>query len=150
MFTRGHDALPVLMRFGAMHAELEPHARFLIKVATPEVGRERWKAVPLAEYPRLYPHGSIDSGIIDVWAAWYELHWQTADEDSFVVSHRRTFLAPPTVLEKGNSSTIYDAVDTLNDLAEVTQAWLLVQESRMQLFLTAKYKELVLGCCCCC
>jgi len=32
--TRGHDASPVLMRFGSLQQEPEPEARYLIKVAT--------------------------------------------------------------------------------------------------------------------
>jgi len=47
----------------------------------------------LAEYRRLHPRVSMGSGILDVWAAWFELHWQTAEEDGAVATHHRTLYA---------------------------------------------------------
>ena len=163
MLERGYDATPVLMRFGSLQAELEPSARFLVHVPASPGHLQRWKAVPLAEYRRLHPRGATDSGIMELWASWFELHWQTLDLQGHLVTHTRKYMTRPLILERGNASTTHEALervapefatDALNAFTEQLQNWFLVHESvdscpanaRMQFFMAAKYNEWVLSC----
>lgn len=104
ILTRHYDATPMRLNFGRLQEDLTPMARYLIPDGL------RWKAVPLHVFRRLKPKAQLRFGILEVLA-------QSASIDRVVHVGGKAqaitakILCNPVVIERANSSCIFDAVD---------------------------------------
>lgn len=100
--SRIHDPTPLILSFGALEGELQPHARFLV----PDADRPgQCKAVPWDAYSKMYPRRQPSKGILDCFAQAAELCAPFQDG-----LDRYEHVMPPCVLLVGNASTVFDAV----------------------------------------
>ena len=136
----------MLVRFGGMRDLIQPRARYLVKVSTDR--GEEWRAVPLAEYKEIHPKGSTSTGAVEMFAQRCEVQW-ISPSGNF---EYRAYYVPPVVLERGNSSCTFSAVDrsvgffsadVISRFAEEVGAWVIINDTpdncrvnlRMQAFL---------------
>lgn len=96
-------------RFGRLQDQLEPIARYLIAETLPS-GRTQWKAVQHTEYKRLHPRAAMRSGVCEVFAQSAQVVWSNGSDTT-----KHLFTFAPQILERGNGSTIYSAVEEASE-----------------------------------
>lgn len=106
VIAKHHDATPLQLHFGRLEDLLRPHA--LYAGTDQETGE--WKLVSFLEHCRRNggkPRST--KGVVEFFAQAWFLHWDTEHG-----CHEQPLHVMPTVLQRGNASTIYNATEGPN------------------------------------
>ena len=116
---RSYDLTPMRVQFGNLQDRLAPSARFLVPCSPVVAGQgpasprpKRWKAVTLSEYQKfknLPKHYLPQKGVVELMAQHAVIGYQEPGTARYVEQDHDI---PPRFCERGNSSTIFRAVET--------------------------------------
>ena len=99
---RGFDATPWRLRFGSMQDMLSPHSRYSLR----KKDGTGWELVSAAEFAKRYGGKIGRFGVLEVLAQQLQINCVGRDG----ICHGMRKLIPPMILQRGNASTIYAAV----------------------------------------
>ena len=102
VYARHHDGTPYTLAFGKLQDILLPAARYAVKGPDGQ-----WKLVPWSElqlHTRLAPR----KGVLELFAQVNRIAW----DDNIGQHFQHKVITQPRYLERGNASTIHNAIDT--------------------------------------
>jgi len=102
VIMRHYDFTPAKVRFGALQAELMPHARYW------QHDGAKWKAVGFEEISRRFGR-NLRYGTVELFAECSEVHYASASGEG-IVSHR-FFTPPPVVGQRANACVTFEALE---------------------------------------
>ena len=107
VIAKHHDATPVTLAFGALTEEVYPHAKYVIKETQ---GQKKWTLVDFSTYASKHPGSRPERGVLQLFAQTCSLFWLEPQgcEEKLVC---KEIYDMPKILERGNASTIFNAVE---------------------------------------
>ena len=101
---RQYDATPWRLRFGGLQSKLYPHARYIMRDST----QSRWILVDSVEFAKRTKGKIGRFGVMEVLAQGLRVQGVGRGDE---ILHGARLMLPPTILQRGNSSTIHSAVE---------------------------------------
>lgn len=124
----------MLLRFGRLQEQLEPHARYLVRES--RVGKgDVWLRLSLSAFRERCPRLATNSGVLEVMAQRHELRWALADDLESV--DNRVVLTPPMIVQSTSSSCTFECLEkahegmAVHDLNAIATGgtWVIVNET---------------------
>ena len=105
--AKHHDATPATLAFGSMTEQVYPHAKYIMKDTS---CHQRWTLVDFATYASKFPTSRPERGVLQLFAQTCSLFWMEKKGTHETLVQREIY-DMPKILQRGNASTIFNAVE---------------------------------------